>query len=70
MDQFYKNLVREELTYFEDQGGLDHIFLWSSETYDFPSWLDYIPDSLFLSVEAGLLTYGSGRDVQVTKRWR
>ncbi|CAJ1376836.1 unnamed protein product [Effrenium voratum] len=52
MDQFYKNLVREELTYFEDQGGLDHIFLWSSETYDFPSWLDYIPDSLFLSVEA------------------
>ncbi|CAE7661740.1 GUT1 [Symbiodinium pilosum] len=52
MDVFYSQLVKEQLTYFEDQGGIDHIFLWSSETYDFPSWLDYIPDSLFLSVEA------------------
>ncbi|CAL1165889.1 unnamed protein product [Cladocopium goreaui] len=52
MDSFYKTLVMEKLPYFSDQGGRDHIFLWSSETYDFPSWQDYIADSLFLSVEA------------------
>ncbi|CAK9008449.1 Probable glucuronoxylan glucuronosyltransferase F8H (FRA8 homolog) (Protein FRAGILE FIBER 8 homolog) [Durusdinium trenchii] len=52
MDFFYKELVTEKLRYFQDQGGQDHIFLWSSETYDFPSWVDYIADSLFLSVEA------------------
>ncbi|CAE8593604.1 unnamed protein product, partial [Polarella glacialis] len=52
MDRFYKKLVTENLTYFKDQGGQDHIFLWSSETYDFPSWQDYIQDAVFLSVEA------------------
>eukprot|EP00933_Yihiella_yeosuensis_P015901 TRINITY_DN13730_c0_g1_i3.p1 TRINITY_DN13730_c0_g1~~TRINITY_DN13730_c0_g1_i3.p1 ORF type:complete len:538 (-),score=61.42 TRINITY_DN13730_c0_g1_i3:194-1807(-) len=52
MDAFYKRLVTQELPHFKDQGGRDHIFLWSSETYDFPSWAEYIHDSIFLSVEA------------------
>jgi len=51
MDSFYKDLVKS-LPYYSRRGGRDHIFLWSSETYDFPSWLDYIPNSVFLSVEA------------------
>ncbi|CAL1165881.1 unnamed protein product, partial [Cladocopium goreaui] len=52
MDAWYTKLVTEKLPYFDDQGGRDHIFLWSSETYSFPSWSDYIADSLFLSVES------------------
>jgi len=52
MDAFYKELVVEKLKYFRLQEGRDHIFLWSSETFDFPSWADHIHSSVFLSVEA------------------
>merc|ERR1712061_72387 len=52
MDAFYKTLVKESLPHFAAQGGRDHIFLWSSETYDFPSWQEHIHASVFLSVEA------------------
>eukprot|EP00434_Breviolum_minutum_P036115 symbB.v1.2.031987.t1/scaffold3776.1/size50502/2 len=51
MDSIYTTLVREKLPYLESRGK-DHVFLWSSETYAFPSWSKYIADSMFLSVEA------------------
>merc|ERR1719188_1834214 len=52
MDTFYKALVAESLPHYARKGGSDHVFLWASETYDFPSWLEHIQDSVFLSVEA------------------
>jgi len=52
MDSFYKALVTHSLPHFERRGGRDYIFLWSSETYDFPSWAEHIHTSVFLSVEA------------------
>jgi len=51
MDAFYTNLVTEGLPHFRDRGQ-DHVFLWSSETYDFPAWHKHIHSSIFLSVEA------------------
>lgn len=52
MDAFYKDLLGRLLQHFDPHGGRDHIFLWSSETYDFPSWLQHLHSAVFLSVEA------------------
>eukprot|EP00927_Polykrikos_kofoidii_P048240 TRINITY_DN4245_c0_g1_i1.p1 TRINITY_DN4245_c0_g1~~TRINITY_DN4245_c0_g1_i1.p1 ORF type:complete len:607 (+),score=83.92 TRINITY_DN4245_c0_g1_i1:92-1912(+) len=52
MDEFYTALVRDSLPYYRRREGMDHVFLWSSEVYDFPSWSKHIHNSVFLSVEA------------------
>merc|ERR1719409_706352 len=44
--------MNSTLLYYNRRQGRDHIFLWSSETYDFPSWQTHIDRSVFLSVEA------------------
>lgn len=51
MDTFYKELLQTGLPYYQSRSQ-DHLFLWSSETYDFPSWEDYIGQSVFLTVES------------------
>eukprot|EP00746_Dinoflagellata_sp_MGD_P039729 gnl/MRDRNA2_/MRDRNA2_195943_c0_seq1.p1 gnl/MRDRNA2_/MRDRNA2_195943_c0~~gnl/MRDRNA2_/MRDRNA2_195943_c0_seq1.p1 ORF type:complete len:528 (+),score=70.77 gnl/MRDRNA2_/MRDRNA2_195943_c0_seq1:167-1585(+) len=51
MDAFYLDLVQNKLPYYSRKGGRDHLFLWSSETYDFPGWAENVYNSIFLNVE-------------------
>eukprot|EP00397_Hematodinium_sp_SG-2012_P038467 GEMP01041849.1.p1 GENE.GEMP01041849.1~~GEMP01041849.1.p1 ORF type:complete len:342 (+),score=44.32 GEMP01041849.1:691-1716(+) len=53
MDQLYLDIIQREdvAPYLHRKQGRDFIFLWSSECYDFLSWKEHIPRSIFLSVE-------------------
>eukprot|EP00747_Dinoflagellata_sp_TGD_P178997 gnl/TRDRNA2_/TRDRNA2_29031_c0_seq1.p1 gnl/TRDRNA2_/TRDRNA2_29031_c0~~gnl/TRDRNA2_/TRDRNA2_29031_c0_seq1.p1 ORF type:complete len:386 (+),score=20.23 gnl/TRDRNA2_/TRDRNA2_29031_c0_seq1:153-1160(+) len=56
MESFYTDLLKSQLSHFARREGRDHIFLWSSASYDFPSWAEYIRGSVFLTVEANPVT--------------
>eukprot|EP00933_Yihiella_yeosuensis_P075322 TRINITY_DN84652_c0_g1_i1.p1 TRINITY_DN84652_c0_g1~~TRINITY_DN84652_c0_g1_i1.p1 ORF type:complete len:538 (-),score=59.69 TRINITY_DN84652_c0_g1_i1:243-1856(-) len=56
LNSWYIDLVEQNLTKHIRNRGSDHIFLWSSEMYAFPSWPEYISKSVFLSVEAKPVT--------------
>jgi len=53
MDQLYLDILErpDVAHYLYRNDGRDFVFLWSSESFDFPSWKLHIPRAIFLSVE-------------------